>query len=238
MSTPATQPYHPDRFDGEPGISDDEKRLSYEFDPSKDYHAVVDSLSVPWVPPAVKYVESAYPTSAAFSDASGTREVKMVARDGTTGRKTRRTMVQPHKRYVRAIDPAGDLCSLIVSTCRPDRDKPSGDDGLETAARVIARKNRLGWLILERDEDMQNPFAAKIGQDYIAWALAVMAHRKKSHGAWLREDQTVWYSEQKARAIETARLQGEAMGEALRGSLQGAVQGAVREAVGRRGKDQ
>ena len=227
--------YNPDAFAGDPAISDDERKLAYAFDPTVDYYAVIDSMQRQWVPPAAKYLEGAFPSSAAFSDASGPREVRTIEQDPATGRRVRRTKIMPHKRYVRAIGRDGNLCSLIVSTCRPDRDKPHGDDGLETASRVIARKSRLGWLVVERDEDTHNPFSGKTGQDYAAWALAVMVHRKQIYQSWLKPGQTQWYDEQKARAIETATLQGEAMGKALQKSL--AVQDAMSHAGhNRRGK--
>mgnify|MGYP001559015770 FL=1 len=228
MEASVNLPYNPDRFDGELGITEDEKRLSYSLDPKVDYFAIVDAMQPPWVPPTVKYVDAGFPTSAAFSDASGVREVRVIEKDPKTGRQVRRTRVMPHKRYVRAIDPQGNLCSLIISTCRPDRDKPDGDDGIETATRVIARKSRLGWLVVEPNADMQNPFSGKQGQDYCAWALAVGDYRRRLYSAWIRGEQTIWYGEQKARAIETAKLQGEAMGMALKGH----VQDAVREAAG------
>lgn len=232
--------YNPDRFAGDPPLSDDERRLSYSFDPARDYYAEIDTMQPPWVPPAAKYLEGSYPSSAAFSDASGPRELRVIEKDPRTGRNVRRTRTMPHKRYVRAIDPQGNLCSLIVSTCRPDRDKPNGDDGLETASRVIARKSRIGWVVVERDEDTHNPFSGKTGQDYAAWALAVMAYRRRIYSEWLQIEQRAWYDEQKARAIEIAELQGKAMGEAMKKSMAETVRDAMaprdEAATARRGK--
>ena len=219
--------FNPDRFAGDPPLSDDERTLSYVCDPAVDYYARIDAMQPPWVVPTAKYIDAGFPTSAAFSDASGPREVRTVVMDGQ-GRRMRRTQIMPHKRYVRAIDPQGNLCSLIVSTCRADREKPTGDDGLETMSRVIARKSKLGWLVVERDEDTHNAFAGRVGQDYAAWALAVMEHRKQIYGAWYKAETTLWYEEKKAAAIEMARLQGEAMGDALKGQLRE----VVREAAG------
>src|SRR3989304_8962095 len=121
--------FNPERFAGDPPLSDDERTLSHGCDPGVAYYARIGAMQPPWVVPTAKYIDAGFPTSAAFSDASGPREVRTVVMDGQ-GRRMRRTEIMPHKRYVRAIDPQGNLCSLIVSTRRAGRGEPTGAAGL------------------------------------------------------------------------------------------------------------
>ena len=225
-----------DVFNDDP-ISDDELDLQYDFDPKHNYFADVDDLFPAWQVPVAKYLDS-FPIDAALSDSNGPREVRtretevVVDGDGQPvldgrGRPRRRSRtvakVQPFRMYWRAIDPDGNICPLAVSTCRADRDKPSGDDGLGTAMRVATEKNRRGWLIVENVEGAWNPYSGKVGQDYCAWALAVMQLRRRLHAEYQRRETEQFLEEKKRQALElakeqaqiTGRIQGEAMVAAM-----------------------
>lgn len=153
----------------EPGKT--ERDLPFEFDRGVDYFAVFDAMLPPWqvFPYAVEKG-----SKAAFSDASGAAEVRMGSRT---------TSVVSYRRYVRAIDPGGNLCQLIVSTCRPGPHYKDGFDTCGTYSRVISTKNARGWLIVERDPLTWSLYSGRRDQEYAAWALAVMQYRKLRHSA-------------------------------------------------------
>jgi len=141
--------------------------LDYTVDPSRDYMTEIDIATPPWQPDHYSKHESLAP-GAAYSDNRGPRIV--ADRYGTEYH-------LPHTKYVRALSPAGNIQPLIISTCRPNPEHPDGDDGLGTDARVMAEKQRKGWLILEPDAT----YAGKEGDDYLAWCMAVQQHRRAIH---------------------------------------------------------
>lgn len=146
-----------------------ERDLPYEFDPSVDYFAKFDEFVPKWQ--AIGY-EKVNGSLGAFSESVGPAEVKVAPRT---------TRVMPYMRYVRAIDPAGNVCPLSVSSVRPSPAFPDGHDKCGTLNRVIAEKNAAGWLIVENSQLMWSPYSGKAGQQYAAWALAVMKYRLVKH---------------------------------------------------------
>ncbi len=214
-----------DPFLGDPPIQDDELNASYAFDPKHDYFADIELQHPAWRPPAVEYIPKggAMASDAAFFDVGKPRELRVVTTDPATGKKTRKTQGMGHKRYVRAIDPAGNLCGLIISTIAPDREHPNGDDGLGTFGMVIQKKNNRGWIIVENDQGVWHPHSRRTGQDYCAWALAVQALRKKKHAEHEKREQTEWLEEKKREALavarETAAITGQINAEAISAAM-------------------
>ncbi|HAM54421.1 MAG TPA: hypothetical protein DCQ64_03045 [Candidatus Rokubacteria bacterium] len=86
----------------------------------------------------------------------------------------RRQFVMPFQNYLRALDPAGNLGPLTISTNRVD-----ADDGCGTRDRTIAIKRRAGWWIAE-------PLMDHNGRDADTYGRALfleMAKRRADHGA-------------------------------------------------------
>ncbi|HYF01273.1 MAG TPA: hypothetical protein VEJ18_20285 [Planctomycetota bacterium] len=187
-----------DPFGDEP-ISKEERDLKFDFDPSRNYMADVDALQPPWFLPPYQTAREA--PGAAMSNETTPR---MVGR----GRNLKGV---PAFLYVRAIDPAGNLVQLTVSTCRPSPEYPGGDDGIGTMARVIAEKSAKGWLIVEPGPQFANPYSGKIGNEYVAWALAVMQLRQKRHAAKEATEAQAFIAKETQRAHEQAAKQTEAM---------------------------
>src|SRR5687767_8009476 len=148
-----------------------ERELPFEFKQGEDYFSKFDAILPKWT---LFPYEDVKGSECAFSDATGAAEVRIAPRT---------TRVVSYRRYVRAIDPAGNLCQLIVSTVRPSPYYKDGNDKCGTLNRVVAAKNQAGWIIVENNPMFWNPYSGKAGQQYAAWALAVMAHRQKMHAA-------------------------------------------------------
>ena len=175
-------------------VSSEEISIKYRVDPSKDYFVEVDRMQPAWVPENTQVIQG---SGAALSDRTGPREVVI----GTVGRKKQIRTI-PYVKYVRAIDPAGNLCCFSVSTCRQTPERPDGDDGLGTYMRIISEKSKIGWLVLERDPATWNPYSGKQGQDYIAWALAVSELRKRLHAMYQKSEAQAFMSRSQVAAEE------------------------------------
>lgn len=228
-------------FDGDPAISEDEFELEFDFDPKHDYMADVNAMYPGWrIPGAadgVTYMPpGGAPSSAAFSDVGGPREVHSVTKTATGAvdakgrpklRTERRVLALPHKPYVRWIDLAGNLGALLVSSVRPDKENPTGDDGTMTSR--IDKKQRRGGIVLEGPEGdaFRNPWAPYAGQQYTAWALAVAQHRKALHATYTKQEQTQWEEEKRkelrAMNAENAAATGVAIGAAMKDALKEVV---------------
>lgn len=176
-----------------------ERDLPFEFKRDVDYFALFDPIL-----PAYQVVpyETEKGSQAAFSNATGPVEVKV-------GKRQTRSV--SYIRYVRAIDPAGNLCQLKVSTCRPSPANKDGYDSSGTFNRVVAVKNAKGWIIVERDRRTWNLDSGKQDQEYAAWALAVMAYRQKRHAAYQALEARAFMS----RAERAAEKQGEVFAAAI-----------------------
>lgn len=180
-------------------LTDEEKALTFEFDPTHDYFADVDKIVPPYRLPG--YQTHSLQGGAAFENSSGVREVAVGPQ---------KTQRMPFIRYVRAVDPAGGIMPLSISTCRPSPEYPEGLDGFHMD-RVLADKRRKGWLILERDEI--SPYAGKVGQPYCAWALAVAKKREAAHAKKMDEDAQTWMSAAQRKSIEMQAEQNKAQNE-------------------------
>ena len=208
-----------DPFAGDPPISDEEKALEYECKPGVDYFAEFYAIHPQWVVPPAKYLDGDHPSNAAFFDIAGPREFRTTVKDPVTKKNVRQTKGMGYERYFVAVDPAGSICPMIVSTIGPDRQHPSGDDGLQTAARTVAIKSQRGWLVVERYPDCWNAFSGKVGQDYAAWCMAVSKYRKAKHAAHQKQEQEEWMADRKREGLEQAKAQGEIMADAFRAGL-------------------
>lgn len=218
--------------DGMP-ITDEERDLPFEYDPSKDYFAEVDKRCPPYQVPHVLYpAAGGQPTKVALSDASGTREVAVrvdVPEDGKRRKRTVR-MVMGHRRYVRAVDLAGAIQQLTVASMRPDWDNQVGVDSY-TQQRTVMLKSGRGWLVLERERSMMNPYAPFIAEPnrYCAWALAVADMRKKIHEEHIHAD-----AREKEEGVlrierEKAAIHGAAMAESMERGMDKAFDRAAKK---------
>jgi len=223
-------------FEDDP-ISEEEHELSFDFDPRRDYAAEIDGMLRPWTPPTVKILDN-HPISAAFSE-TVLREyrekvVSTVMVDGKP-KKTTRVVVKgvPHIKSFRAVDPAGNLSYVTVSTCRIDRDHPTGDDGLGTDSRVVGMKQKRGWLFIEQE----HPQAKHAGKEYLAWCLAVSQYRKQIHAAHERKEEHQWMEAKKQEALALAREQANITGAITGRAIAEAVKDAIAaEKTERRGR--
>ena len=112
---------------------DREARIPFLFDEAHDYHADIDFVMPPFQVP----VTEVHPNKpgAAFDDSPEPRMVRV-----GRGRGDVRTM--PSVRYVRAVDPQGNIGPLSISTRRPfpdpkDKGARDGHDGCGTPGRVL-----------------------------------------------------------------------------------------------------
>jgi hypothetical protein len=181
-----------------------ERDLPFDFKPDVDYFAKFDDLLPPFR--IFKY-EAEKGSEAAFSNATAPPEVKVSKRQVRT---------VSHRRYVRAIDPGGNLCQLGVSTVRPSPVYPDGYDRCGTFMRVVQTKSQKGWIIVENDQRVWNLDAGKKGQQYAAWALAVMEFRQKRHA----EHQALEAQAFMSRAEKAAEKQGEIIARAIREGME------------------
>jgi hypothetical protein len=149
-----------------------ERDLPFEFDPKVDYFAKFDSMLPAWRPSPYKAVDG---SGAAWTADGGGPVVVPMAK--------RQTRTLSHRRYVRAIAPDGSLRQLIVSTIRATPEFKDGLDVSATLQTVIARKNARGWIVVENVDWVWNSHSGRRGQQYAAWALAVMEYRKARHTA-------------------------------------------------------
>lgn len=149
-----------------------ERDLPYEFKPGVDYFARFDAMLPAWRPS--HYEKLASSEAAWTEEAGGPVEVRV-------GRRQTRTL--SHRRYMRAIHPDGSLRQLVVSTVRATPAFPDGRDACATEMRFVAKKSGRGWIVVENVDWAMTPYSGKRGQEYAAWALAVMEYRQKRHAA-------------------------------------------------------
>jgi hypothetical protein len=183
-----------------------ERDLSFEFDPRVNYFAKFDAILPAWKLEHGPY-KAVDGSHAAFSDAVGPIEMY-------TDERTEITL--SYRRYVRAIDPAGNLCQLVVSSVRPSPAYPKGEDKCGTMMRVISTKSRRGWLVVEAVPEWWSPWANRTGQEYAAWCWAVMEYRKARHAAYEANEAKAFMT----RTERAAEKQGEALARALDGTVE------------------
>ena len=182
-----------------------EARLPYKVEPGRDYLAEVSESVPPWRPMAYQ-THSVLSPGAAFSDEMKGQPKEALSPSGVP-------IVVPQKKYVRALDPAGNVMSLIVSSCRPSPEKPDGDDGLGTTDRILSEKKKSGWLILEPDQE----YGGRVGPDYLAWAMAVREFRVKKNLALEEQDR----AEHESKTLAAIREQTRANSEMVRDIITG-----------------
>lgn len=154
----------------------DELKLQYKSDSRKDYMGVVDEQIPGWIPAEYSTSDLIPGVAFAFEQPKTPRQIE---RKG-------KTFTVPHQKYIRGIDPNGFIHPVTISTARPgpptedEPFRPTGDDGLGTAPRVMSEKQMLnGWLWVEPGSE----FRGLTGPDYFAWAFAVRDARKKAYEA-------------------------------------------------------
>ncbi len=113
----------------------------------------------------------------------------------------------PSMKYIRAVDPQGNIVPLVVSTVNASPDFPGGDDGLGTDQRVRAEKQRRGWLILEKG---QYGYNGTTGLAYLQWALAVADDRRKRHLEWEKSEREALMSRAEKQSLALQEKQVDA----------------------------
>lgn len=108
----------------------------------------------------------------------------------------------PFYPYVRAVDPAGNLVTLLVSTTRDE--KSAEEIGYRNT--IISRKKSTGWLIAELDQEHNG----RVGQEHLRYCLSEMIHRRRMHAEKMAADAVVHQSRME-RALES---QGDKMAAA------------------------
>lgn len=189
------------------GLPEEDREIQFDFDERRDYAKELDAIQPPW-----RGVWAPNPESKGASFSNTTTPIEM-----KVGKKQTRTI--PQFRYVRAVDPAGNIVPLSVSTCRPSPEFPDGNDRIGTRARVIESKHRRGWIIIDLDDQASRCPESKymLGPQYIAWALAVSASRKQRHTKYENSEAELFMSQKRAeakmRADEMAQANKAIMGE-------------------------
>jgi hypothetical protein len=225
----------------EPTLTEEEWKLQPDYDPSVDYWAKIQAIHPAWIPPTVEWRHEA--TDAAISPEHSTRDVVTREKDAK-GRMRSVRRVMGHVRYVRAIDVAGNLGPLSISTIRPDKKHQHGFDGILTEQILLAKKMRRGWIVVEKgfEDYWVGPFAQGDSNRYAAWALAVMRERKKLHAEYEKVEGEIWLDEKrkeaKARAEEQAALTGTAIADALAKAMPQMAEAAVAKATKAKSKEQ
>lgn len=120
-----------------------------------------------------------------------------IRRDG----RVQREFDMPFQPYVRAVDPSGNLVTLLVSTTR---DTGSAE---ETGFRdvVLQRKRRSGWLIAEADEELNG----RSGVEHLRFCFDEMVYRRRKHAAKMAREAAIFTPQLE----KTLEAQGEMMAE-------------------------
>ena len=185
-----------------------ERDLPFEIRPGVDYFAKFDEIMPPWQPAAYERLPSS--AAAWTEEAGGPIEVRMARR---------RILTLSHRRYARAIHPDGGLRQLIISTVRATPAFPDGFDACATQHRFTSKKWSRGWIPVENWDWIWTPFAGRRGQEYAAWAWAVMEYRQKRHSAYEAEGYRAFESRQE----KATNKQTEVIAKALAAALEGRV---------------
>jgi hypothetical protein len=155
----------------------EEAELRFAFDPTHDYEADIDEVTPAWVPPPDVQTDTRVP-GAALHSKENILPTLVRSKDGSYRH-------IPPMRYVRAVDPSGNIHPLTITTVTPGpgpsgpKEYADGFDRIGTDSRVKDEKRRRGWLILETGQYMYG----RTGQEYLAWALAVADLRRKRKAA-------------------------------------------------------
>jgi hypothetical protein len=203
-----------------------ERELPFEYDPRVDYFKKFDAIVPRWEVWRYETEKGDGLAGAAIFD-SRTDEMS-VRRKGppTVKMGRRRTMTVSIRMYVRAIDPAGNVCPLHISTVPPSPQFPDGNDGLGTHQRVVAQKSRSGWIVVEPVEAFWSPYSGKRGNEYAAWAWAVMLHRQAKHAAHEITERPKHETDMKKQIqaqIDAMRTMGTEIGQAVAKSVADAM---------------
>lgn len=137
--------------------------VSYEYKPGVDYWAKLQSQCPAWEPQKTVDFNGAACTMD-FEDPT-TRQVLI----DVNGKQ--HEWVMPFQQYVPAVDPCGNICPLTVATCRNPE-----DDGTGFGDKIIAKKKRAGWFMINPEESFQG----LDGQEYAAFLCQLSADRKKA----------------------------------------------------------
>lgn len=191
-----------------------ELKLQFTVDPSRDYRAEIELELPSWEPEP--YERAAVSGGAALNDNTAQRE-KYDAR-------RRKFWQLGHLKYIHALDPAGNICAMTISSCRPGPGHEDGDDRCGTESRVKHEKMQRGWLPLDAD----GSFGGFEGQRYLAWVLdAVRPYRRAKYEADQRKQSAEFADrnaaaqrEQSRMAVDMIEKQGEQTASTLQQMIQ------------------
>lgn len=165
-----------------------------KIDPSRDYFSELDAMYPPWArPPTVKHDSAPGAALTMDSEPAGTREFRLA--NGAI-------FVMPHQQYVRGVDPAGNIGHITVKTSRVPEDDETG-----FWDKILANKRRAGWLIAERDQELNG----MVGQEYGAYVVAEMHRRRAAKAEQEKLDAEAYESQASRRAAESAQQMSDAV---------------------------
>ena len=168
--------------------------VSYEYKPGVDYFAKLQAQCPAWEPPKTVDFNGAACTMD-FEDPT-TRQVLV----DVNGKQTE--WVMPFQQYVAAVDPRGNIIPLTVATCRNPE-----DDGTGFGDKIIAKKKRAGWFMINQEESFQG----LDGQEYAAFLCQLSADRKKAQA----DREAAFHEEFMSGAEKAVRDQGKLLQQAV-----------------------
>lgn len=177
------------------------KEFSFEVDSSKDYFAEIDRTVPAWIMGATVDLTGKAMISDIEKGANSLRTMNVRLPNGSV---TEFTM--PWQRYLRAIDPAGNLSCLTVTTCqKPDDDETGFED------KIKAIKKRAGWFIAERGEE----YNGLLDQEYGAFVLALAKHRAAAHAEAQAEQEKTWATDMEKQFAAQSERQSDMLADVM-----------------------
>lgn len=167
-----------------------------------NFFEFVDKVCPPWTPPRTlpdelgrlltdEKEDAGTRAVAACKPVKGTKpEIEMVEVVELDGKKLVERKVEfnpPFQRYLRGLDPAGNIMPITVTTCRGVGDDSTGFDSL-----AVSRKLAHGWLIAEPEYSYKG-YAGKEYADYLAKQYT---ERRERHNAKQAAEELSYRSDQ------------------------------------------
>lgn len=180
-----------------------ERDLPFDFKPGVDYFKRFDAILPPWRPAPFSAMPGSHAALTPHTESNGPIEARI-------GKRQTRTL--SHRRYVRAVHPDGGLRQLVIASCRTSPYYPDGFDKAGTLQRLIVQKGSKGWLIVEPEPLVWNILSGRQGQEYAAWALAVMEYRVRRTKAYTTLEGEAF----KAQSVREANARAEESRAAMR----------------------
>ncbi len=167
-----------------------------------DVYALIDDTVPPWRPDHNTEITKDGAHITPYGVDCGPRTMTR----GEGSRYSRFEFVMPFQRYIRAIDPAGNIMPLTVCSCRNEQDQLGEGGDPQFAERMIGIKRSQGWLIAERE------YAHKEGKTAEEYGAFLAGEIKNRRGKWelFQADERKAYESKQDRAIEDRmRVMGE-----------------------------